>query len=148
MCDGRGGPGGLEYRNGCNEMKRGENVAVRARKDDAREIAVGDTVFAHWAPANAYFVGTVVEASEDSSGFLIVFEDGDVDVVSKTRVLKGGVGVGSQVFARWRDGTYYRGRVDKVVGRALHISYDDGDKGWVPWSAIGVKRREVARRGS
>ena len=42
----------------------------------AQEVEVGDTVLAHWAQANAYFVGTAVE--EHGSRRLIVFEDGDM----------------------------------------------------------------------
>ena len=112
---------------------------MREREEDAQKVEVGDTVFAHWAPGNAYFVGTAVERSEDSSGFLIVFEDGDVAVVRKAYVLKRHVGVGSRVFARWRDGSYCEGCIDRIVGRALYISYENGDKGWVPWSAIAIR---------
>ena len=52
-----------------------------------QEVAAGDTVFALWEPDSAYFIGTAVEESE--SGFLIVFEDGDVGVVGKCRVGQG-----------------------------------------------------------
>jgi hypothetical protein len=103
----------------------------------AEEVEVGDTVLAHWAQANAYFVGTAVE--EKDAGFLIVFEDGDTAVVSKAKIRPNDIRVGSRVLARWKDGMYYPARVAKIVGRALFIHYEDGDKGWAPWSWIAVK---------
>jgi hypothetical protein len=103
----------------------------------AEGVKVGDTVLAHWAPGNAYFVGTAVE--EKGPGFLIVFEDGDTAVVSKSKIRQNDIKAGSRVIARWKDGQYYQGRVVKIVGRALYIRYDDGDEGWAPWSWIAVK---------
>lgn len=118
-------------------------VCLLAAPSGAQEVAVGDTVFAYWAPADAFFVGTAVE--EDDSNFLIVFEDGDIDVVSKTRVGRRDLPVGSTVMARWSDGQYYPGRVARIVGRALYIHYDDGDRGWVPWSGIAVTQMPPSR---
>lgn len=101
-------------------------------------MELGALVLAHWAPADAYFVGTVVE--ERDGGLLVVFEDGDVGVIDPGRLTtRNELGPGSRVFARWRDGGYYPGRIERIVGRALYISYDDGDGRWVPWSAIAVK---------
>ena len=102
----------------------------------AQEVEVGDTVLAHWAPTNAYFLGTAVE--ERDASFLIVFEDGDTAVVSTRNVFKNDITVGSRVHARWSDNRYYPGIVARIVGRALYIQYDDGDQGWVPWSGIAV----------
>jgi hypothetical protein len=109
-------------------------LASSARAED---VKIGDTVLAHWPQGNAYFVGTAVE--DKGAGLLIVFEDGDTLVVSKTKVRANDIKVGSQVIARWKDGEYYRATVAKIVGRALYVHYSDGDKGWVPWSAIAVK---------
>ena len=103
----------------------------------ADDFKVGDTVLAHWMKGNAYFVGTLVE--DNGPSFVVVFEDGDVANVSKTKVRKNDIRVGSRVIARWKDDEYYRGKVAKIVGRALYIHYDDGDKGWAPWSWIAVQ---------
>jgi hypothetical protein len=43
------------------------------------------------------------------------------------------------VITLWTDGKRYRGKVEKIVGRAFHIRFDDGDKGWAPWSWISVE---------
>ena len=39
---------------------------------------------------------------------------------------------GKTVFARWKDGYYYPGVVDKVMEYAVKISFLDGDVGFVP----------------
>jgi hypothetical protein len=103
----------------------------------ARAVDVGDTVLAYWQPAGVYFVGTAVEAK--GNGFLILFEDGDQAIVDKAKIRANDIKVGTAVYARWDDGNFYKGKVAKIVGRALYIHYDDGDKGWAPWSWIAVK---------
>ena len=103
----------------------------------AADFEVGDSVLAHWEQGDAYFVGTIVE--DKKSEFLIVFEDGDTAPVAKTRVRKNNIKAGSKVIAKWKDGEYYRAKVARIVGRALYIHYDDGTKGWAPWSWIAVK---------
>ena len=112
---------------------------VSARKNPADDVKVGDWVLAHWASADAYFVGTAAEEREE--GFVVVFEDGDINVVDRARVRRNELGRGSRVFARWSDRRYYPGRIEKIVGRALYINYDDGDRRWVPWSGIAVRPR-------
>ena len=104
----------------------------------AAEVKVGDSVIAFWAPGDAYFVGTAVELT--GTGFLVVFEDGDQIEVAKTEIRPNDIKVGTAVMARWEDGKFYSGKVSKIVGRALYIEYDDGDKGWVAWSGIGLKK--------
>ena len=104
------------------------------------QVKLGALVLAHWESAGAYFVGTVVEERECDGGLLIVFENGNIGIIDSARVttLKE-LGPGSRVFARWRDGVYYPGRIDRIVGRALYIIYDDDDGCWMPWSAIRVE---------
>ncbi len=103
----------------------------------AMATTVGETVLAFWEPDNAYFLGTVVETT--NAGFVIVFEDGDMVTLPKAKIRKYDLQVGSAVVARWNDGNYYKGKIAKVVGRTFYIHYDDGDKGWAPWSWIAVK---------
>jgi hypothetical protein len=103
----------------------------------AAEVQIGDTVLAYWEMGDAYFVGTAVE--KKGTDFLIVFEDGDTAVVDKAKVRSNDIKVGSKVIARWKDGQYYNATVAKIVGRALYVHYEDGDRGWAPWSWIAVK---------
>ncbi|NNE00342.1 MAG: hypothetical protein HKN47_23735 [Pirellulaceae bacterium] len=103
----------------------------------AADFKVGDWVLAHWEQGDGYFVGTIVE--DKQSVFLVLFEDGDTAEVKKTKVKENDIQAGSKVVARWKDGQYYRAKVDKIVGRALFIHYDDGTKDWAPWSWIALK---------
>jgi uncharacterized OB-fold protein len=102
-----------------------------------RPTAVGETVFAWWEPNQIYFVGTVVE--DHGANALVVFEDGDNAVVARAKMRPMEIRVGSKVLARWSDEKYYPGRVDRIVGRALHIAYDDGDEGWTSWAGIAAR---------
>ena len=103
----------------------------------AAEVKVGESVIAFWTPGKAYFVGTAVEQTD--TGFLVVFEDGEQVEVAQTEIRPNDIKVGTAVLARWEDGKFYRGKVSKIVGRALYIEYDDGDAGWVAWSEIALK---------
>lgn len=98
---------------------------------------VGDVVLAQPEGQDLYYVGTVVGLLD--TGCSIVFEDGDREVVPTDKVRALDVGVGSRVMARWKGEDFYPGRVTKIVGRALHIQFDDGDHAWVPWCWIAVK---------
>lgn len=97
----------------------------------------GSTVLAWWAQGEAWFVGTVVEPQ--GGGFLVVFEDGDQAVVPAARIKALDIRVGSPVLALWSDKKFYPGTVARIVGRALYIHFDDGDKGWTSWAGIAVK---------
>ena len=102
-----------------------------------REGPIGESVFAWWAANEVYFVGTVVEEREGKT--LVVFEDGEQAWVNtRDQIKRLDVVVGSEVMARWTDGRYYPGRVSRIVGRALFIDYDDGDKGWTSWAGIAA----------
>ena len=64
----------------------------------AKAAAVGDTVLAYWQPNDAYFVGTAVEKTD--SGFLIVFEDGEISIVPASKVRRFNLKVGFTVIVR------------------------------------------------
>lgn len=102
-----------------------------------RESMLGEDVLAWWEPNQVYFAGTVVEEAKDS--LLIVFADGDNAVVARNRVKPFDIKLGSPVMAKWTDGKYYPGEVDNIVGRALHIAFDDGDERWTSWAGIAVR---------
>ncbi len=97
----------------------------------------GEAVLAWWEPNQVYFVGTVVE--DKGAVVLVVFEDGDNAEVAKGKIRPLDIKVGSAVLAKWTDNKYYPGRVDRIVGHALHITYDDGDERWTSWAGIAVR---------
>ena len=101
-------------------------------------FGAGDTVLAYWEGNNLYFVGTVVEKSAANGTYKIIFADGDQAVLASNLVRKMDIAVGSKVMAMWSDKKYYPGTVAKIVGGALFINYDDGDKGWTSWAGVAV----------
>jgi hypothetical protein len=113
-------------------------LAMLAAPSASLAIEPGETVFAYWPADSVYFLGTVVEKSAE--GYLVVFDDGDQITAKDDRIFKNDLKVGSAVMARWNDGKFYSGKIAKVVGRAYYIHYDDGDKGWAPFSWIAIKK--------
>ena len=101
------------------------------------DVEVGDSVLARWPGTDTYFVGTAVE--KDGSDFRIVFEDGDIGVVSRSEVFRNDIAVGRRVCARWKNGSYYPGTVARIVGVALYVHHAAGDERWVPFSGVAVK---------
>ncbi len=103
-------------------------------------INIGDRVIAYHEASKGYFVGTAVESDNTvkGGGFLVIYDDGDQEVVPIPRIKKFNINVGSKVRARYSDGKFYPGVVNKIVGNALYILFDDGEKSWTSWSGIGL----------
>jgi hypothetical protein len=104
-------------------------------------LGIGAMCLAYWEPNDYYFVGTVVEDSSETGGggYRVIFADGDQAVVPAALVKRLDIGVGSKVYAMWSDKRFYSGTVARIVGGALFIEFDDGDKGWTSWAGIAVK---------
>jgi len=111
--------------------------AMVASAQTAPAPVVGDSVLAYWQPNDAYFVATLVEKSD--RGNFVVFEDGATATLPDSKIRRNEIKVGTVVMARWSDGKFYPGKVGRIVGRALYIHFDDGDKGWAPWAWVAVK---------
>jgi hypothetical protein len=101
----------------------------------------GDMCLAYWEENDLYYVGTV--AAEDNTvkggGYLVIFADADQAVVPRDRVKPFTIKAGSKVLALWSDGDLYPGTVSRIIGGALYIEFDDGDKGWTSWSGIAME---------
>ncbi len=109
--------------------------------EDKKEAPkIGQSVLAYYKAGEVYFAATVVEEDKDNKGmFRVVFEDGDTAVVTPEQIRPLEIKEGTKVFARWKNGRFYPGKVAKIVGRALYIHYDDGDKDWASMGNIAVK---------
>jgi hypothetical protein len=96
------------------------------------QVKIGDTVLGYWAETKAYYVGTVVGTDESitGGGYLVIFRDGDRAILSPQQIKPMTLVVGSKVMAMWSDKRFYPGVINKIVGEALYILFDDGDKGW------------------
>jgi hypothetical protein len=110
-----------------------------AQSQSAFEI--GDSVLAFWEPNKLYYVGTIVERDSTVKGgaYRIIFADGDQAVVPTAKIRELNITEGSIVLAMWSDKRFYPGTVAKIVGSALFIHFDDGDKGWTSWAGIAIK---------
>jgi hypothetical protein len=104
---------------------------------------VGDRVLAVWpVEQNWWYPGVVCAASE---GYEIQYDDGDRGVVEVEQIRPLDIRVGSRVYGRWQGGgAYYPGRVAEVVGHALHIHYDDGDREWSSVSMLRMHQDDLA----
>ena len=101
----------------------------------------GDMCLAFWEETGFYYVGTVVaeDATVKGGGYLVVFADGDHAVVPRDRVKPQTLTTGSQVLALWTDQEYYPGTITQVLGGAVYIEFDEGDKGWTSWAGIALE---------
>ncbi len=107
----------------------------------SKDYKIGETVLAYWEPSKLYFIGTLatVDNSVKGGGYLVIFEDGDQAVVPTSLIKPMDLKEGNKILAMWKDKKFYPGVINKIVGRALFIHFDDGDKGWTSWSGIAVK---------
>jgi hypothetical protein len=105
------------------------------------DFDIGERVLAYWEDSSLYYVGTTVEydSTIKGGGYHIVFADGDQDVIPITRIKPFDLKVGSKVLALWSDGNLYNGTIHKILGDAVYIHFDDGDKGWTSWAGIAVE---------
>jgi len=101
----------------------------------------GDRVFAWWEQTESYYVGTVVEVDNTikGGGYMILFYDGAKAVVPIARIKTFKVKVGDDVWGLWSDNEYFPGKIQKIVGDAYFIQFNDGDSGWV--SIGGISNR-------
>ena len=101
----------------------------------------GDRCLAYWKATKMFYVGTVVEEdfTKKTVGYYVVFADGDQAALPGRLVKPLTIKVGSKVMAMWSDKRMYPGKVARIVGGALFIHFDDGDKGWTSWAGIAVK---------
>jgi hypothetical protein len=107
----------------------------------AKNIEIGQSVLAFWKFNGLYYVGTVVhqEKRADSIVYHVVFEDGDSGIIPSRKVHPLSLGTGSRVLAKGYDKRMHPGIIKKIVGRAIYIHFDDGNRGWTTWSGIAVK---------
>ena len=51
--------------------------------------------------------------------------------------------VGSNVFAKWTDGSYYPGRISEIKDNRALIHFDDGDVSWVNLTDLADSRPHI-----
>lgn len=100
----------------------------------------GERVLALWRANGFYYVGSVVKCENGLAGktCFVVFADGDSDNLPVNLIRPMSLKAGSSVFALWKDKKMYPGKIARIVGQALYIHFDDGDKGWTSWAGIAL----------
>src|SRR5687768_16145139 len=99
---------------------------------------VGDKIKAYWKGGKTLFPGTISSVNKDGT-FDIQYDDGDAEnsLEANFIIAPGSVGlnntpgkisVGLPVRARFRGGSYYSGKIDKINNDGtFFILFDDGD---------------------
>ena len=105
------------------------------------DIEIGDLVLAYWQDDGMYYYGTAVEYDKNVKGgaYLIIYEDGSEALVPSALVVDFWIEVGTKVYGRWGGGGMYPGKVAKIVGNAVYVHFDDGDKGWTSLGGIALE---------
>lgn len=100
-------------------------------------LSIGTRVLAKWpAEQEWWYPGTIVGGGDGS--VVVQYDDGDRTELQTDEVGPLMLGVGARVYVRWQTGpAYYPGRISEVLGSAIHVNYDDGDR---EWTTIGLVR--------
>jgi len=111
--------------------------------DTAGEI--GSNVLVEYRGQGLRFAATVTARRDD--GFLhVVYMDGDTDWVAPDSVAPDDVREGSIVHVRraWEPPQWLQARVDRRVGDALHVTFEDGGTAWTSMFRVRVPTRPDA----
>ncbi len=88
--------------------------------------AKGDRVLGKWKD-NRWYPARVAAVS--GGNYTVNFDDGDVSTLPEAKLKKVDWKVGTAVQCNWKlRGKYYPGKITKMNGEAVHISYNDGDQ--------------------
>ena len=102
---------------------------------------IGARVLARWE-ADWFYPGVVVNVS--GSDCEIQFDDGDRGMAPGVDVRPINLQVGQSVFGNWNgSGAYYPGKISEIVGFALKIDYNDGDKETTTLSMLRFHREDI-----
>ncbi|MBN2440810.1 MAG: hypothetical protein JXJ04_05675 [Spirochaetales bacterium] len=101
----------------------------------------GERVLAYWEETELYYIGTIIEYNDTikGGGYYVVFADGTQGLIPFVHITLFDLKAGSKVLALWSDGYMYPGTIARVLGDAVFINFDDGDKGWTSWAGIARK---------
>lgn len=100
---------------------------------------VSDRVLVHWSQDEYWYPATITKVS--GARYYVVFDDGDEEWTTATRITRENLTAGSRVFANWKHGgKYYPGKITSRRGNTITILYDDGDRETTTLSVVRVLR--------
>ena len=102
---------------------------------------IGDRVLAQWEQ-QWWYPGVIVAVN--GAGIVVQFDDGDRAPMSIEQARPLSYSVGDRVFCRWKGGdAYYPGVVSAVIGSAISIDYEDGDKETTTLSMVRINEADL-----
>jgi hypothetical protein len=112
----------------------------RLRGAQKRQWKVGDRALVHWSQDEFWYPATVTKV--ERGRYYIVFDDGDEEWTTRSRIAALKLNVGRRVFAnRKHEGDYYPGRIIARRKNTVTILYDDGARETTTISGIRIKLR-------
>ena len=98
---------------------------------------IGDEVLASWLDDGYFYPATVV-GLEAKDAHVAYFDGEDADVpLSELR--RGVIGVGANVSVNWKGkGEYFEGVIEKRVGAAVYVLFDDGSREWATLTQVRI----------
>lgn len=98
-----------------------------ASLSSAQAFTAGDWVLGRFQDGNYWFPGVV--QSVKGSNIIVVYDDGDREVLNRRSVRPYDWKIGSQIECNYRGaGDWYAGKITSLGGENLAIIYEDGDK--------------------
>lgn len=93
------------------------------------EYKVGDEVLAPWMNDGYFYPAVIVEFNGNTAH--VAYYDGDESDVNVSELRQGVLGPGLRVSVNYKGhGEYLDGTIQRRVGIALYLNYDNGDQGW------------------
>jgi hypothetical protein len=107
------------------------------------DVKVGDEVLAPWMNDGFVYPAVMVEVRGASAH--VAYLDGDEGDVPLQTLRRSVFGGGMAVQVNWKGkGQYFNGVIQKRIGSALYLHYEDGDKGWTTLGQCRVAEQALA----
>ncbi len=100
-------------------------------------LTVGDEVLAPWMDDGYFYPATIV-GLDGANAHIAYFDGAESDVPLRT-LRRGVIGVKAQVSVNWRGkGGYYGAVIQKRIGAAVYLNYEDGTSGWATLAQVRI----------
>lgn len=101
------------------------------------ELKVGDEVLAPWLDDGFFYPATLVGFEQGQAH--VAYYDGAESDVPSAALRRGVIGVGANVSVNWRGkGLYYEGLIEKRIGAAVYLHYEDDTRGWATLAQVRI----------
>ena len=109
-------------------------------------LRLGDEVLAVWARDGFYYPAVLVHI--DGTEAHVAYLDGDEAKVDLKTLRRGLIGIDTRVQINWKGkGRYYWGTVQRRLGQAIFLHYEDGSREWATIAQCRVHHEQVRQVG-